>query len=476
MPPRYVAAVTCPSCGTQFQTPVEQVLDVRVDPAVKNRVLSGNVNVAMCPACGTGGSLSLPFIYHDPDEEIALLYLPVEAGPNEVERQKVAGQLTRQLMESMPPEERKGYLLQPETFISMETLIKRVLEIEGISEEDMARGQRQREFFAELLQADQEQWPEMLSENAEFVDEGLFAFVEYVMQLAASSAQQVADTEKLEALHEYLVEETELGQELARRSEIVQGFVEDPTRDALLHALTEAPDDETVSVLVQSGLPLMDYGFFQKLNQRIEEAESAEAAAELRGLRRTILDLRDELVEESEKAVRERAMLLNNLLATEDPQRMASSHLSELDELFFTVLGAQMREAQAEEDEEALQGLERVATAVNRVIESTMPPEIALIRRLMAAPDDELDEQLRANRERLTPRFLQFLEALEQSMIEQGQDQAVARIAKIRARARQVAPAQEPAAQAQKAAPEAGDQGPADSEERTPSGLIIAKR
>lgn len=476
MPARYVAAVTCPSCGTRFQAPVEQVIDVRVDPTAKSRVLSGTVNVAMCPACGTGGSLNLPFIYHDPDEEIALLYLPVEAGSNEVERQKVAGRLTRQLMDAMPPEERKGYLLQPETFISMETLIKRVLELEGISEEDMERGQRQRAFFAELVQADEEQWSEMLSENAELVDEGLFAFAEYVMQLLASGAQLDVDAEKLEALHEHLVENTKLGQELAKRSEVIRDFVEDPTRDSLLHALTEAPDEETVSILVRSGLPLMDYGFFQQLNQRIEEAESAELEGELRALRRTILDLRDRLVEESEEAVRERARLLNSLVMTEDPQRMASSHLSELDELFFTVLGTRLQEAQDEGDEEALEALERVATAVNRVIESTMPPEIALIRRLVAVSDDELDQALRANRKQLTPRFLQFVEALEQSMEEQGQDEAAAQLAKIRDRARQIAPAQRPAAAAQKPDVEGDEQKPADTEERTPSGLIIAKR
>lgn len=150
MPPRYAAAVTCPSCGTRFQAPVQQILDVRVEPDVTSRVLSGSVNVAQCPSCGTGGALNIPFVYHDPAKEMALLYLPVEAGANMVEREKVAGQLTRQLMDAMPPEEKKGYLLQPETFISMETLVKRVLELEGVSADEMARSQSQREFVGTL--------------------------------------------------------------------------------------------------------------------------------------------------------------------------------------------------------------------------------------------------------------------------------------------------------------------------------------
>lgn len=481
MPPRYAAAVSCPACGTRFQAPVEQILDVRVDPNATSRVLSGSVNVAQCPSCGTGGALNVPFIYHDPDKEIALLYLPVESGANMVEREKAAGQLTRQLMDAMPPEEKKGYLLQPETFINMETLIKRVLELEGVSEDEMARSQNQRELVGTLLQAPQEKWPELVAENESLLDQGLFAFLEYVLQMTQSMPQGSPEAENIEALHEYLVQQTEVGQTLAARAEIVRGFAEDPNSDSLLAALIKATDDETISVLVQSGISLMDYGFFQKLVARIEEA-SGEEQAELQELRRKILDLRDGIVEAGEANVRERSLLLGKLLSTEDPVRMANSHLSELDDLFFTVLGAQMQEAQQSGDEQAVESLQRVATAVNQVMEGTMPPEIALTRRLMAAPNDEiLLEQLQAIREALTPRYLEFLGALEGSMREQGQDEAADRLAEIRVKAQQVAPdSATPAAPAAPAAPVApaveSPLSSADGEERTPSGLIIAKR
>lgn len=490
MPPRYAAAVTCPSCGTRFQTPVEQILDVRVDPNVTSRILSGVVNVAQCPSCGTGGALNLPFIYHDPDKEIALLYLPVEAGPNEVERQRSAGRLTRQLMDAMPPEEKKGYLLQPETFIALDTLVKRVLELEGVSEEEMARSQEQRELVAKLLQAPQEEWPGMVEANTGLIDEGLFAFLEYVAQLSqANPAQEEGEANPVIALHEYLVQQTETGRELAARADVVRGFATDPSAETLLDALVKAEDDETITLLVQSGIQLMDYGFFQQLVSRIDAASGEEAEA-LQALRRRILELRDGIVEAGEANVRERAVLLGRLASTEDPVRMANSHMSELDDLFFTVLGAQMQEAQRQGDQTAIADLQRVAEAVNRVMESTMPPEIALTRRLMAAPTEEaLAEQLQTVRELLTPAYFQFLEALESSMEEQGQEESVARIALIRAKAAQIAPA---AAAGSPSAPPAGPviagatpaaappqstaTRSADGEERTPSGLIIAKR
>lgn len=474
MAPRYMAAVTCPSCGTRFQTPVEQILDVRVDPSARNRAIGGGVNVAVCPACGMAGALNIPFIYHDPDKEIALLYLPVESGPNEVERQRAAGRLARQLLDAMAPEERKGYLLQPETFISMDTLVKRVLELEGISEEDMARAQRQREFVVEMVQAEESAWPEMVDANLDLIDEGIFSFLEYLMQLVGSD-QASSEMEQLEALHEYLVQQTEIGRVLAGRSEVFRAFMENPSRQSLLEALIAAPDDDTVVLLVQSGMPLMDYSFFQSLVKRIDEAETPEVKASLQDLRRKILDLRDEFMKQSEGLARERAELLVKLIDSEDPQRLASSHLSELDEIFFTVLGSEMRAAQREGDRETLEALQKAAAAVNNVLETTMPPEVALARRLMAVPEDRLDEQLQANSQFLTPRFRQFLEAMGQSLVEEGQDEAAERLARIIARVREFAPdaAGEEVQPESRVAP--GPEEP-NAETRTPSGLIIAKR
>ena len=76
----FVARITCPSCQNQFQAPVEQVLDVSNDPSARMRVLNGLVNVAGCPHCGMRVALSLPFLYHDPEKELALVYMPMEAG------------------------------------------------------------------------------------------------------------------------------------------------------------------------------------------------------------------------------------------------------------------------------------------------------------------------------------------------------------------------------------------------------------
>lgn len=505
MPPRFVAAVTCPSCGTRFQTQVEQILDVRVDPSARNRMIGGAVNVAVCPACGTAGSLNIPFIYHDPEKKAALLYLPAEAGSNEVERQKAAGRLARQLMDSMPTEERKGYLLQPETFITMDSMVKRVLELEGVSEEEMALNQEYQELLGAFLSVEEDEWARLIEENEDKITESFFSLVEYVLRVSAQQGADSAEAEKINALYDFIVEETALGQRLQLRSEIVQNFADDPSRDTLLEALVKAPDEDTVNVLIQSGISLIDYTFFQKLLKMIDEADDPDTAETLRGLRRRILDLRDEMVQQSEAVMRQRSALLGKLLGSEDPKKMANSHLSELDNLFFMVLSSQIEEAEQADNDELREDLRQIAQVVNEVMEGQLPPEVALIRRLMVAPSEEaLEEQLRSSRELLTARFFLYLQVLEASAQEEGQAESAEQIADIRAVAETVAPeaaaqaasmqegAEQPSAVQQPvtAQPEAARRRPprgpvllerkeededesSSSEKRTPSGLII---
>ncbi len=475
MPTRFAAAVNCPACATRFQTPVEQILDVRVDPSAKSRMLSGTVNYAVCPNCGATAMLNIPFIYHDPENEVALLFLPADAGSTEVARQKAVGKLVQDLMSSMPPEERKGYLLQPETFISIETMVKRVLELEGVTEEDMARSQKQRELLNVLLTSEADTWAQLVEENIDLIDEGFLSLIEYVLQIAARTGNGETEAEKFTALEQFLIDNTEIGKELAQRSEVVQLFADNPSRETLLHALIVADDEETRGTLIQAGMELLDYTFFQQLLQRIEEAPTDEEEEALTELRRVILAFRDQITQASQILAQERAILLGKLLETENPQLMANSHLSEFDNAFFFVLNTQMQEAQRQKNPKRSAALQEIAQVINAAMEKTMPPEVAFTRRLMMAPDDEqLRQQIEANKQALTPQYLAFLQAVEASGREQGDIESANRILKIMEIAKLVAP--EAVATEEPIVDKPHEmQVKLGSEERTPSGLIIAK-
>jgi len=488
--PSAIARVTCPVCRTEFQTYIEQVLDVRVDPGVKNRVLSGAVNVAVCPRCGNAGALNLPFIYHDPEHEVALLYLPMESGRTEADRQRYAGTLTQQLMNSLAPEERKGYLFQPETFITLDGLVRRALEIEGVTEADMQRSREQRELLSQLLEADPEGWDAMIAENEALIDEEFFGLLQYLLQATGAMSQSEAGEEaaeeeeahlsaegrRLRQLYLHLVETHPVGQRLVARTDVLRGFADNPTPETLLEALLAAQDDETVDMLVQMGLPLMDYSFFQLLLQRVETAGSPAEQERLKALRRRVLDTRETLSKAGQDLARERLVLLQKLISSEDPLKLARSHLSELDESFMYLLQAQLREAQQRGDQAMLQALNRVVAILNQISEESMPPEMLFVRRALAAADNEqLLEFLRDNRPLLQPQLFQFLEALEQESRGQGEAEVAERLALIRARAQEVAgPSEEPLHLESPSV--ASKPAAAPGEGQTPSGLIISRR
>ncbi len=475
MSPKMLATISCPACGARFQTPIEQILDARVDPSVKNRLLNGAVNVTSCPACRMTAGLNVPFIYHDPANEAALLYLPADTADNEVDRQKAAGKLNRELMDNLPAEERKGYLLQPETFLTLESLIKRVLELENISEEDIERSNRQQELLDQFISAEEAAWPALVEEHTDLLDEAFFGLLEYMFQLVGMSGGNEEIIETFQKVYTYMVEETDIGQRLHRRSDVIRAFSESPNHDTLLEALTNAPDEETVQILVQSALPMMDYAFFQKFVQRIESAETAEEKENLLALRRQILNIREDLAKASQNVARARAMLLEKLLKTEEPLKMARSHRSEIDDAFAFVLRSELTAAHNAGNQARFEALQQVARVINQIQEETMPPEAVLLRRvLMLTSDEHVRQMLETHREVLTPYFFHFLDDLITSSQDVGDADDTARLEAIRDLAKQYLP-KRAQRQSQRPQPPEKPEPPSSPEQQTPSGLIIAK-
>ncbi len=467
----YYAAVGCPACGNRFQTPIEQILDVRVDPQAKARAMSGQVNVAVCPACGTGGALNIPFLYHDPEKETALLYLPMEVGKTEVERQKHAGTLTKQLMNSLAPEDRKGYLLQPETFINAESFLRRLLEIEGVTEDDLQRNRAQQQLLEQLLQSTEETREAILKEHEALIDETFFSLLDYLLRMTASAGEESPQFQQVQGLMNYIIENNPTGQRIKQRSEILRVFLDDPNRETLLQALLAANEENAVAYLVQAGLPVMDYEFFQQLLKHIETAETPEEKTRLTDLRRQILAMREKIREQGKVQSEARFALLQRLLQSTDPLKMARSHLSELDDMFFMVLRSEMQLAHEQAEPAYAQQLSKLMQLLEELQEEGLPPALVLMRRLMTAESEE-DEQalLQQNRQLLSPEFFETLRVIEDNAQQEGDDEAVERLHALRQRAQAFAPTD---SQAPPTAPTTSPS--ASGEQTTASGLIIAK-
>jgi hypothetical protein len=238
-----LARVTCPNCHNLFQTPVEQILDVRADPGAKMRLFNGLVNVAVCPHCKTGGALNLPFLYHDPDKELALIYMPMEAGRSDLERQQAIGQFTSAVMDSLPPEERKMYLLQPQIFLTLENLTNKVLEADGVTPEMIEEQKARTELLRRLLDATSDEVLEaMIEENDASIDADFLRVVAMNLEMAQATGRAAA-VQRLMALRDTLLELSSAGQAAQARGEMLEALQAQPIGEKLLDLLIQAPDE-----------------------------------------------------------------------------------------------------------------------------------------------------------------------------------------------------------------------------------------
>jgi hypothetical protein len=400
---------------------VQQVFDVKEDPSAKARVINGILNIARCPHCGVQAAMNVPFLYHDPEGELALIYMPMEVGGDREQREQIIGRLTRRVMDQLPSEERKAYLLQPEVFLTMENLTKRILKEEGVTEA-MLEEQRQK---AELLQrmvdsASDEALEAMIAANDETIDETLLYMLTTNLELAQSAGNEQT-AEKLRRVREKLLELSSEGQAIQARNKMLEALRDEPNRDKLLELLVQAREKETREMLVAFGRPLLDYLFFQNLTSKIEATSGEGERERLTELRKEVLDIRDQLDKEAQALYEARAALLRDLLTSDRPRELARRRITEIDDAFLNVLGANLQEAHKAENEEALNALRGIWNVVIGLMEEAMPPELRLINRLMAAEDEEeIERLLQESQNLVTQRMTQFVEKTEAEAREEG--------------------------------------------------------
>ncbi len=465
----HMARITCPNCRRQFSAPVEQILDVEVDPLARSRLLSGQLNFVGCPHCGMGGGLDLPFLYYDPSKELALVYMPMEAGHNDMERQQLIGSLSRRLLNQLPREQRKGYLLNPQVFFSIESLVNRVLEAEGITPEIIEEQKAKAGLLMRLLETETaEERSALIGENIALIDPAFFA----MLQASISQADMIGRqdiVQRMIALMEQLIQETQVGRELAARSEAVRALEQEPTREKLLELLVGSSDPLTRAALIGMGQNLVDYRFFQMITQRIEGAQDRAERARLEALRQELLDAREQLRQQMEAVVEERAKLLRNLLTTEQPELLARRHLDELDDIFFDLLGQAIEHSQEEGTAKEVEAYRKIWDLTTGLIRERIPPELLLLNEIAQASDREAIRQvLENNRQLVTPSLVEVLEQASQQLQEGGQQQAAGQLNMAAEMAREMMGSQQ-------AAP---PQPPSQKEDggESSSGLLIARR
>jgi hypothetical protein len=405
-----------------------------VDPAAKQKLLSGLYNVIQCPHCGFQGNLSTPIVYHDPQKELLLTYFPPEVNLPQAERERLLGSLINQVVSKLPQEKRKGYLLRPQSVLTMQGMLERILEADGITREMLQAQQAKLNLMQRLLSAPAGEREKIVQQEDKLIDAEFFTILARLVEAALAggdqnSAQALIDLEKS------ILPMTTFGRQMQEQTKEVEAALaslqkaQPLTRQKLLDLVINAPNDTRLSALVSLARPGMDYIFFQLLSEYIERA-NAEERARLIQLRERLLELTRRVDQQLEERATRAREFLDHILQAQDIRMAMIQNLPAVDEFFLQELNHALESARKEGNLEQINKLQQVMAVLQEA--SAPPAEIAFLEELVDAPDAQALQQLMAaNREKITPEFLEALTSILTQVEGNADQELVARIREI---------------------------------------------
>lgn len=416
--------VSCPQCRQPVKANVEQLFDVTQDPGAKQRLLGGTSNVIRCPHCGYQGRLATPIIYHDNEKELLLTYFPPELGLPLNEQEKTIGPLIKQVMDQLPPEKRKAYLLKPQANLTYESMIETILGKDGITPEMIKQQQERVSLIERLIQASSaDVRSEIIKQNTALIDEQFFALFGRLAQSAMASGQEPV-AKQMTDIQKQLLEETEFGRglqesvgEMEAASKSLQEAGQSLTREKLLDMVIQAPNDARIRAYVSMARGGMDYNFFQILTDKIDQAKDDEKQ-KLEALREKLLDFVNEMDRQLEEHYKESQALIEQLLEQEDVARATRENIEQFTQETVDLVSQMLRQASEKNDYVRMGKLQKIVEVLQEA--SAPPPEVAFIEKLLDAPDDAtIEKMLSENQDKVNDDFMSTMAGL-MAQIEQA--------------------------------------------------------
>jgi uncharacterized protein YjgD (DUF1641 family) len=430
-----VTQISCPNCRQPISAEIDQLFDVAQDPSAKQRLLSGTANLVQCPHCGYQGTLATPVVYHDPDKELLLTFVPPEIGLPRDEQEKLIGGLINRVVNNLPQEKRKAYLLQPQAALTMQGLVERILEADGITKEMIQAQQERLNLIQRLLTVSDESLETVVEEEDELIDAQFFGLLRRLIEASVMGGDRAA-AEQLNHLQQVLLPITTYGREVQAQSQEVEQAVKDLQdlgkeldREKLLDLVSKAPNDTRLSTYVSFTRPLMDYTFFQMLSDRIDRARG-DGRTRLGELREKLLEMTNQLDQQIQARAQAARQLIEQILQSGDIANATAQSLPAVDEFFLQELNQMQESAREQGDLDRLGKLQKILDVVKQASES--PPEIALLEELLEAPDDQaLRQSLEEHQDEITPEFLNALANIVGQVEESDDKQLAERIKNI---------------------------------------------
>ncbi|UCH60434.1 MAG: hypothetical protein JSV61_02875 [Anaerolineales bacterium] len=405
--------INCPNCRQPIQADVQQLFDVGTNPAHKQILLSGAFNLAQCPHCGYQGNLATPIVYHDPDKELLLTFVPPEVSMQRQDQERIIGNMINQITNNLPQEKRKGYLLRPQTVLTLQGLVERVLEADGITREMIQAQQQRLGLIQRLLNTSQDSLAEIAEQEDKMIDAEFFALLNRLGESAQLSGDQEA-AQKLADLQKSLLSSTTYGRQVQEQTKEIEAAVNslrelgnNLTRDKLLELIIQAPNDTRLSALVSLTRPGLDYSFFQLLSERIDRARP-DGRARLIALREKLLEMTREIDKQVESRAQQSRKLLEAIMLSDNVEEAVMQNLPGIDEFFMQELNKALETARGQGDLEKIGKYQKITNVLDQL--SAEPPELAFIEELLDSPDEQtMRKILEANQDKISPELIDTL-------------------------------------------------------------------
>lgn len=416
------AQVQCPNCGTPFVVPIFSIIDLGANPELLGALLGGQVNAANCPNCGAGGALNAPLMVHDPGHDFLGVYTP-PAGLDDMQRQKLIGDLTQALMRRLPQEGRRGYMLQPKQYMDWQRFVEKLWEFQGVTPDMLRRQRSQTEALQSLVRLadDPQALAIAIERNRDLIDRQFFGLLDRLMVMVSSQGDPAA-AQQMMALRNSLLENTEAGREIKALQDKIRHLIESipptATREDVLNALLAAweGDDgrDVVASAAMSLGPALDYQFLLTLSNRLEQTNDSDERAKLEELRALVAEMQEQQRQSVQAAAAQVQEVLQAVLEAPDATEALRQYADAIDETFLGLLAGNIDRAEKNNATAAARRLREIYDAALDILQERMPPEMRLINQLVNAPDKgAMRKLLDDNRNLLTPEFVEALRQLE---------------------------------------------------------------
>jgi len=407
-------SVQCPRCRQPVVGDVQQLFDNAVDPTAKQRLLSGAANFIQCPACGYQGMLATPIVYHDPQKELLLTFFPPDMRLAVNEQEKMIGPLINQVVNHLPLEQRKAYLLQPRTMLTFELLMETILEADGITKQMIEDQQKRLNLLQKLISITPDKLKDAIQSDESLIDVDFFNLLTRLLEASLAQGDQ-SSAQKLAELQKTLIAETKVGQEMhaqAKEAEEAVRSLQDAskngglTREGLLDLVIAAPTETRLVTLVSLTRAGMDYTFFQLLSEKIEKAEGDEKAR-LNNLRDQILQMTQEMDQAVQAQLAQSQKVLTTILEAANTEEAIIKNANQINEFFMEVVKSELQAARKQGNLEQSSKIQNVVDIIQKL--SAPPPEVALVEELLDAEDDAARQVvLKDHASQITADFLQL--------------------------------------------------------------------